>query len=111
MAVAGRSLDRLRVCTMFRRFAPANGTLEDVSRVEGLVRERFRIRDSEIVLVSQDQGTKPGYPPHETNVIFWKNKKRYRLKIFSSVSDVMGSDLPIAWLLPALEDHGDAGCC
>ena len=96
---------------MFRRFGPGNDVLEDISRVEGLVRERFRIEDTEIILVSEDPGAKPGFPPLETNVIFWKNDKRYRLKIFSPVSNVMGTDLPIGWLLPSLEDTGDAGCC
>jgi len=96
---------------MFTRFGPGNDTLEDISRVEALVRERFRIDETEIILVSQDPGAKPGFPPLETNVIFWKGDKRYRLKIFSPVSTVMGADLPIDWLLPSLEDTGDAGCC
>jgi hypothetical protein len=96
---------------MFRRLGPGKGTLEDISRVERLVRERFRIGDSDIILVSQDSGTKPGFPPLETNVIFWKDEKRYRLKIFAPVADVKDADLPVAWLLPALEDIGEAGCC
>jgi hypothetical protein len=100
-----------QVDVMFRRFGPENDTLEDISRVEALVRERFRIEDTEIILVSQDPGTKPGYPPLETNVIFWKIDKRYRLKIFAPVSTVMGADLPIDWLLPSLEDTGEGGCC
>jgi hypothetical protein len=96
---------------MFRRFGPANDTLEDISRVEVLIRERFRVNDAGIILVSQDPGTKPGFPPLETNVIFWKGEKRYRLKIFSPVATVMDADLPIDWLLPSLEDNGDADCC
>ena len=96
---------------MFKRFGPGNNVLEDISRVEGLVRDRFRIEDTDLMLVSEDRGMKPGYPPLETNVIFWKNDKRYRLKIFSPVSDVVGSDLPIGWLLPSLEDNGDGDCC
>jgi len=96
---------------MFRRFGPGNDILEDITRVESLVRERFRVEESEIVLVSEDPGTKPGYPPHETNMIFWKGGKRYRLKIFSPVSNILDADLPIHWLLPSLEDNGDADCC
>ena len=96
---------------MFRRLGPGKDALDDLSRVEGLVRERFRIGESEIILVSQDPGTKPGFPPLETNVIFWKNEKRYRLKIFSPVADVSSLDLPVTWLLPALEDTGDSECC
>ena len=96
---------------MFRRLGPEKDTLEDITRIEGLVRERFCIAATDIILVSQDPGTKPGFPPYETNVIFWKNEKRYRLKIFAPVSHVMGTDLPVDWLLPLLEDDGDAGCC
>jgi len=96
---------------MFRRLGPEEDTIEDITRIEGLVRRRFQIGYSEIILVSQDPGIKPGFPPYETNVIFWKNNTRYRLKIFSPVSQVMGSDLPVDWLLPLLEDNGDAGCC
>ena len=106
-----RGADAIKVTGMFRRLGPGKDTLRDISRVELLVRERFRIPDLEIILVSQDPGTKPGFPPHETNVIFWKNETRYRLKIFAPVSNVMGADLPVGWLLPALEDTGDAGCC
>lgn len=96
---------------MFRRLGPTDGTLNDISRVETLVRERFAVGDSEIILVSQDPGTKPGFPPLETNVIFWKNDKRYRLKIFSPISQVRDVDIPVGWLLPSLEDTGEAGCC
>ncbi len=96
---------------MFRRLGPEIDTLDDITRIEGLVRNRFRIGERDIILVSQDPGTKLGFPPHETNVIFWKEEKRYRLKIFAPVSHVMSADLPVDWLLPLLEDNGDAGCC
>jgi hypothetical protein len=105
------ALDEIKAGMMFRRFGPGNHILEDISRVEILVRERFGIEESEIVLVSEDPGTQPGFPTHETNMIFWKGEKRYRLKIFAPVSTVMDGDLPIGWLLPALEDNGDADCC
>lgn len=96
---------------MLRRLGPIKGTLDDVCRVEGLVRERFGIGGADIVLVSEDPGMKPGFPPLETNVIFWKKEKRYRLKIFLPVSRVRDTDLPVRWLLPSLEDTGEADCC
>jgi hypothetical protein len=96
---------------MFRRLGPQKDTLEDITRVEDLVRERFLIPAPEIILVSQDPGIRPGFPPQETNVIFWKDEKRYRLKVFAPVCSVNDNDLPIAWLLPSLEDNGDADCC
>ena len=96
---------------MFRRLGPIKDTLADISRVEELVRARFKVPETDITLVSQDPGTKPGFPPLETNVIFFKDETRYRLKIFAPVAELTGSDLPIAWLLPSLEDTGEGGCC
>ena len=96
---------------MFRRLGPEKNTLGDISRVEGMVRVHFGVHDSEIILVSQDPGVRPGFPPHETNVIFWKAQRRYRLKVFAPVASVRDADLPVRWLLPALEDNGDLDCC
>lgn len=96
---------------MFARLAPKRDTLGDIVRVECLVRDRFRIPETELILVSQDPGRKPGFPAQETNVVFWKNAKRYRLKIFAPVSRVRDADLPVGWLLPSLEDNGDSDCC
>ena len=96
---------------MFRRLGPVQDTLDDLSRVEALVRDRFDIGDASIVLVSQDAGVKPGFPPLETNVVFWKGETRYKLKIFSPVAEVRDADLPVRWLLPALEDTGEGECC
>jgi len=96
---------------MFKRLVPGRNTLKDICRVEVLIRERFNVDIPDIILVSQDAGTKPGFPPLETNVIFWKNENRYRLKIFTPVAHVMNNDLPVDWLLPSLEDNGDGDCC
>lgn len=96
---------------MFRRLGAERDTLADISRVEKLVVERFNIPASEIILVSQDPGERPGFPPQETNIIFWKDKIRYRFKIFAPVADIEDGQLPIYWLLPSLEDNGDADCC
>ena len=96
---------------MFRRLEPIKSSLIDIKRVEMLVRERFIIRENEIILVSQDPGTKPGFPPLETNIIFFKAETRYRFKIFLPIIEVGNSDLPVRWLLPSLEDIGEGGCC
>ena len=96
---------------MFRRFAPGEHVLEHITRVEALIRARFQVDESDLILVSEDPGLKPGYPPLETNAIFWKGETRYRLKIFRPISEVTETDLPICWLLPSLEDTGEDGCC
>jgi len=96
---------------MFRRLAPATDNLQDISRVEAILRERFDVDQNEIILVSEDPGIKPGFPPFETNMIFWKDETRYRLKVFTKVADVTDRDVPIKWLLPSLEDAGEGDCC
>lgn len=96
---------------MFRRLGAEQDTLDDLCRVEALVRDRFEVRESELILVSQDPGARPGFPPLETNVIFWKEDVRYKLKVFARVADVTASDIPVRWLLPALEDTGENECC
>jgi hypothetical protein len=96
---------------MFRRLGPEKNILQDINRVEGLIRDRFGVPDSEIILVSEDPGFKPGFPAIETNAVFWKQETRYRLKIFSPIADVKNDDLPLTWLLPSLEDTGELDCC
>ena len=96
---------------MFRRLGPTKGTLYDISRVEDLIRRRYSVPGKKIVLVSQDPGMVPGFPQEETNIVFWKDEKSYRLKVFLPVADVTDTDLPLSWLLPSLEDNGDADCC
>jgi len=96
---------------MFRRLTPARNILHDISRVELIVRNRFRIEKNEIILVSEDRCTKLGFPLFETNIIFWKDKTRYRYKIFLRVCEVRQRDVPVEWLLPSLEDTGEGDCC
>lgn len=96
---------------MFRSPGSARDNLEDLSRVEKLTRDRFRIDPSNLVLVSEDPGEKPGYPARETNVIFWIGGDRYRFRIFAPVAEIGASDLPVSWLLPGLRDNGDIDCC
>ena len=96
---------------MFRRLGPTKDTLYDISRVEDLISRRYSVPEKKIVLVSQDPGRVPGFPQEETNIVFWKDEKRYRLKVFLPVADVTDTDLPLSWLLPSLEDNGDADCC
>lgn len=96
---------------MFRRLAAEHDLLDELCRVETLVRDRFGIPESDLVLVSQDAGDRPGFPPLLTSVVFWKDGTRYRTKIFSPLADIAASDLPVRWLLPALEDTGELDCC
>jgi len=96
---------------MFRRAGAAQGRLGDLERVEVWVRARFGLRPDDVVLVSETPGRAPGYPPLETTVLFWAGGERHRLRIFKPVADVAEADIPVGWLLPALLDDGEAGCC
>jgi len=96
---------------MFRRLTANGNNLDEIMRVETIVRSRFQIGSNNIILVSEDPVEKPGFPPFETNIIFWINDIRYRQKIFLRVCEVTEEDVPIKWLLPSLEDDGEADCC
>ncbi|PPR10680.1 MAG: hypothetical protein CFH41_01670 [Alphaproteobacteria bacterium MarineAlpha11_Bin1] len=96
---------------MFRRLGPEENIIKDIARVERMIRDRFGIPHSAIILVSEDLGFKPGFPRKETNAVFWKHDTRYRLKVFSPIAEVIADDLPMTWLLPSLEDTGELDCC
>lgn len=96
---------------MFRPIGASRDNLPDLTRIEQLVRDIYRINPREIVLVSEDAGAKPGYPARETNIVFWKSGDRFRLRVFAPVSRVTMADLPVSWLLPAFRDNGEADCC
>ena len=70
---------------MFRRLTANGNNLDEIMRVETIVRSRFQIGSNNIILVSEDPVEKPGFPPFETNIIFWINDIRYRQKIFLRV--------------------------
>ena len=101
----------MKPATLFERFAASPARLDDLARVEALLRSRYKISEGDLVLVSEDPGSKPGYPPVETNIVFWIGEIRYRLRIFAPVCEFTVEDLPVGWLLPALVDNGDADCC
>ena len=96
---------------MFRRTKVERGRLEALERIEAWARDRFALVGDAIVLVSESPCLQPGYPPSETTVRFWIDGERYRLTVFKPADAIVASDLPVAWLLPALLDDGEAGCC
>lgn len=97
---------------MFQRFAHRPDNIEYLHRIEGWTRARFAIAADQIVLVSEERGTLPGFPDRDTTIRFWTDPAtRYRLRIFKPARDVCADDLPLAWLLPALIDDGEPDCC
>jgi nitrate reductase delta subunit len=87
---------------------------EALERVRGWTRARFGLADDVMVMVSEIACTLPGCPPVETVVVFWTApERRHHFKIFKPVAEVVGDDLPPAWLKDALvvPEGGDCDCC
>ena len=97
---------------MFQRLGGRPENLNHLKRIEAAVRDRFGLSDDSLVLVSEERGQAPGFPPLDTQIRFWTDPKtRYRLRIVKPVRDITPSDLPVSWLLPSLKDDGDPDCC
>lgn len=96
---------------MFKNRRVEQPALADLLRVENQIRTHFNLAETDLVLVSQNAGSKPGYPELVTNVTFWRGDERYRLRRFTPLADFDAGPLPVAWLLPSLRDDGDADCC
>lgn len=96
---------------MFSRFAPQRDSAPQIRRIEALIRRRFDLPESELVIVTAERATAPGLPAEATVIIFWLKGARYRLKLFKSLDAIAEADLPVRWLLPFYEDNGDLDCC
>ena len=88
--------------------------LEAVERVKDATRTRFALREEDTVLVSEAAGTLPGFPAHETKVVFWTaDGTRHHFKVFKPVEDVADEDVPPAWMRESLtgSEGVDCPCC
>ncbi|HSG94717.1 MAG TPA: hypothetical protein VLA28_04315 [Afifellaceae bacterium] len=95
----------------FGTFAKGPAHLAAVARVERWTRERFALAEDTVIIAAEIACQVPGCPPIETVIAFWgEDGTRYRLKIFKPVEEVRQDDLPVAWLLPSLEEYGELGC-
>ncbi|HWL59010.1 MAG TPA: hypothetical protein VNQ78_20355 [Paracoccus sp. (in: a-proteobacteria)] len=81
------------------------------AQVEAMVRERFALAETVVMVVAELSCQTPGCPPVETAIAFWDEAGQpYRIRIFKPVAEVTEDDLPPRWLLPGLIDEGE-GCC
>ncbi|MDG1118443.1 MAG: hypothetical protein P8N72_15160 [Flavimaricola sp.] len=95
---------------MFGRAATDTRNLHSLEQVETWTRETFGLTADCLVLVSEEAGRLPGFPPLLTVVLFWTpDGTRHRLTLFKPVAGVVAGDMPIHWLRPSLVD--DAGDC
>ena len=88
--------------------------LEAADRVKEWTRDRFSLPEDAAILVTELTCATPGCPPLETVVAFWTApERRHHFKIFKPVAEIMGDDLPPAWLKDALvvPDGGECDCC
>ena len=88
--------------------------LEAVERVKDATRARFALRDEDTILVTEGTPTQPGFPPHETKVVFWNAEaERHHFKVFKPVEAVTDDDLPPAWMRQSLTaaEGVECSCC
>jgi hypothetical protein len=88
--------------------------LEAVERVKDATRARFSLTEADTVLVSESAATLPGFPPHETKVVFWTaDGTRHHFKVFKPVEEVGEADVPPAWLRQTLTaaEGVECSCC
>jgi len=90
------------------------GHLEAVERVKDWTRARFGLGNEPIVL-TEAAGVLPGFPAHETLVVFWSGDdgRRHHFKVFKRVEDIDPEDIPPAFMKDALaEGEGiTCACC
>ena len=85
--------------------------LEAVERVKDATRARFALREEDTILVAEAAAALPGFPPHETKVVFWNAQgERHHFKVFKRVEDVADEDLPPAWMRASLAAAEAVGC-
>ena len=88
--------------------------LEAVERVKEATRARFGLGAADTVLVTESEPSLPGFPPHETKVVFWKGEAaRHHYKVFKRVEEVVESDIPPAWMRDSLTaaEGVECSCC
>ena len=88
--------------------------LEAVERVKDTTRARFALSDDDTVLVSESVPSLPGFPPHETKVVFWtRDATRHHFKVFRPVEEITDADIPPAWMRESLStaEGVECSCC
>jgi hypothetical protein len=82
-----------------------------LARVREWTRARFGLPDDAAILVTELACGLPGCPPLETVVAFWTEPaRRHQFKVFKPVQEVVGDDLPLAWLKDSLFVPEGFGC-
>ena len=85
--------------------------LDAVERLKDWTRRRFALGEDEILVVTENARSLPGFPPLDTVVAFWTaDGTRHHFRIFKPVEETVGDDVPPAWLKDALADAAGIEC-
>jgi hypothetical protein len=106
--------DASRAPTAFGGLRKGVGHLEAVERIKDATRERFGLSNEDTILVAESVPALPGFPPHETKVVFWTGDgTRHHFKVFKPVEDVAEADVPPAWMRESLgaAEGIECPCC
>ena len=106
--------DASRASAAFGALRKGVGHLEAVEHLKDVTRGRFSLGPNDTILVAESQPTLPGFPPHETKVVFWTaDGTRHHFKVFKPVEDVADEDVPPAWMRESLTaaEGVECSCC
>ena len=91
--------------------------LDAVERVKDWTRNRFKLSDDDIVMVSEVASKLPGHPPLQTAVSFWTggvddraSGTRHHFTVFKRVEGVLEDDIPPAFMKDALALSEGVAC-
>ena len=92
--------------------------LDAVERIKDWTRNRFKLSDDDIVMVSEVASKLPGHPPLQTAVSFWTQapddtRMRHHFTVFKRVESVLEDDIPPAFMKNALalSEGVTCSCC
>jgi hypothetical protein len=106
--------DASRSAAAFGAMRKGVAHLEAVERVKDVTRARFALGEDDTVLVTESVPSLPGFPPHETKIVFWTgDATRHHFKVFKPVEEVTDGDVPPAWMRESLTaaEGVECSCC
>lgn len=88
------------------------GHLQALERIAAWTRLRFALAEGDPVVITEEAGRLPGFPPRETLVTFWSEGTRHHFRVFKPAAEVAEADLPPSWLKGSIAGDGiDCDCC
>ena len=99
---------------MLKPPANARRRADAAAQVKAWARERFGLRESDTIFVTELAGGAPGFPQLRTVVSFWiAERGHYHFTVFKPLEQASEGDIPPAWFLDALKVEAgvQCGCC